>query len=257
MPRLKAALADAGNWVGQLPDAQHPLVTLRDVPASPTVVLLHPLGTLTVSQTVVPLDIDISRFGPAAPAGARRFTITGVSFGGQDETGQSVKVKDFFAPAQFFEMTDDQKLSRPSFEPMNAGVGFGSAAFDFTANADDWLEVESIDFETITVDKEKNESRSSGPEHSYALTPALLVKQARYGAAGAAGLRRSGRTKYRTTAGKNQIAKEGWSMLATDDLTVQGAPTTYSEAEQALQQLRRDNPAKAARMSILRRSEMN
>ena len=67
MPRLKDALADAGNWVGQLPDAQHPLVTLRAVPAGPTVVLLHPLGTLTVKQTVVPLDIDISRFGPALP----------------------------------------------------------------------------------------------------------------------------------------------------------------------------------------------
>ena len=135
-------------------------------------------------------------------------------------------------------MTDDQKLSRPSFERLNAGVGFGSAAFEFTANADDWLEVESIDFETITIDKEKNQSRSSGPEQSYALTPALLLKQSRYGAAGAAGLRRSGRTRYRTTTGRNQITKEGWSLAQTDDLTVQGAPTTYSEAEQTLQQLR-------------------
>jgi hypothetical protein len=187
----------------------------------------------------------------------RRFAITGVTVGGHDETRQAVKVKEFFAPAQFFEMTDDAKLSRPSFERLDAGVGFGSAAFDFTANADDWLEVESIAFETITVDKENNQSSRSDPQNPYAVTPALLAKQARYGAAAAAGPRRSGRTKYRTIVGKNQMAKEGWSILETDDLTVQGAPTTYAEAEQTLQQIRRDDPARAARITILRRSELN
>ena len=42
--------------------------------------------------------------------------------------------------------------------------------------------------------------------------------------------------------GKHRIAKEGWSIVATDDLTVQpvpgieaGKPTIYSEAAQALQ----------------------
>ena len=159
--------------------------------------LLHPLGTLTVKQSVVPLDMDISRFGQAAPAGARRFTISSVSLGGQNQTTQSVK--DFFAPAQFFEMSDDEKLSRPSFESMAAGVSIGSDEFDFTANADDWLEVEAIEFETIIVDKEKNESRSSGPKDLYALSPELLGKQARFGAAGTSDIRRTGRAKYRTT----------------------------------------------------------
>ncbi len=65
-------------------------------------------------------------------------------------------MKDFFAPAQFFEMSDEEKLSRPSFESMTAGIVIGSAEIDFTANTDDWLEVESIEFETIIVDKEKD-----------------------------------------------------------------------------------------------------
>ena len=120
LPRLKEALGNPGNWVGQLPAGQRPMVTLREKPGAATDVLLHPLGTLTVKQSVVPLNLDISRFGQAAPAGARRFTISSVSLGGQSQTTRAVK--DFFAPAQFFEMSDDEKLSRPSFEPMAAGV---------------------------------------------------------------------------------------------------------------------------------------
>src|SRR6185295_18208388 len=121
LPRLKEALSNPGNWTSQLPVGQRQVVTLRAKTPSPNEVLLHPLGTLTVKQNVVPLNLDISTFGQAAPAGARRFTI-GVSLGAQNQTPQTIK--DFFAPAQFFKMTDDEKLSRPSFELMDSGVGF-------------------------------------------------------------------------------------------------------------------------------------
>ena len=93
------------------------------------------------------------------------------------------------------------------------------------------------------MDKEKNESRRSDPKNLYQLSAELFGKQARFGAAGDSALRRTGRAKYRTAVGKHQIAKEGWSIVATDDLTVQpvpgieeGKPVIYSEAEQALQQ---------------------
>src|SRR4029077_9772771 len=156
LPRLKEALSNPANWVGQLPAGQRPMVTLREKARTATEVLLHPLGTLTVKQGIVPLDLDISRFGQAAPAGARRFTITSVSLGAQSQTTQAVK--EFFAPAQFFEMSDDEKLSRPSFEAMAAGVTIGSAEFAFTSDTDDWLEVEAIKFETLIMNKEKQES---------------------------------------------------------------------------------------------------
>ena len=260
LPRLKEALGNPGNWMSQLPDGQRPMVTLRAKPGAATEVLLHPLGTLTVKQGVVPLNMDISRFGQAAPAGARRFTITSVRLGGQNQTTRSVK--EFFAPAQFFEMSDDEKLSRPSFEPMAAGVGIGSDEIAFTADANDWLEVQAIEFETIIVDKQRRESRHSDPKNLYKLTPVLLGKQARFGAAGNSDLRRTGKAKYRTTMDKHRIEKEGWSIVATDDLTVQAVtgieagPTIYSEAAQALRKLKQENPAKAAGLTILRLSEL-
>jgi hypothetical protein len=277
--RLKEALGNPGNWTGRLPDGQRPMVTLRAKTGAPTEVLLHPLGTLTVKQSIVPLNLDISRFGQAAPAGARHFTISSVSLGEQNPpTTQSVKgffemsdsVKEFFAPAQFFEMSDDEKLSRPSFESMAAGVSIGSDKFVFTDNPDDWLEVEAIEFETWIVDKQTNVPRRSDPEdpedpkkkNLYKLSLVLLGKQARFGAAGNSDLRRTGKAKYRTTMGKHRIDKEGWSIVATDDLTVQSVPgieaksTTYSEAAQALRRLKQENPAKAAGLKILRLSEV-
>ena len=38
-------------------------------------------------------------------------------------------VTDLFAPAQFREMTDDEKLTAPAFEPMQAGIRFASPAY--------------------------------------------------------------------------------------------------------------------------------
>ncbi len=261
LPLLKEALGNPGNWVGELPDGQHALVTLRPRARTATEVLLHPLGTLTVKQGIVPLDLDVSRFGQAAPAGARRFTISSVSLGEQSQTTDPVK--EFFAPAQFFEMTDDEKLSRPSFESMTAGVSIGSQEVVFTTDDNDRLEVEGIKFETIIMNKEKKESRRGDPENLYQLTAELLSKQARFGAAGAAAIRRSGKAKYRSVVGKHRMAKEGWSIVATDELTVEPVPgikeekpTIYSEAVQALTKLQQHDPVKAAGLKIMRLSEV-
>jgi len=203
----------------------------------------------------VPLDMDISRFGDAPPAGERRFAIHAVSPGWQ--TLQAVR--DFFAPAQFFEMSDAEKLSRPSFESMPAGVSLGSEGFSF--NAGDGLEVPAIQFETIIVGEPQDGAGATPPENEYQLSPLLLVKQARFGAAANSDLRHTGAGKYRTTAGKHQIARKGWSIISTDDLKVLALPgvqgaASYSEAGQALQKLKQQDPAKARGLKILRLFEV-
>ena len=135
LPRLTEALRNRGNWVSQLPNRQQEVVTLRPNPWTAKDVLLHPLGTLTIKQTVVPLNFEISRFGQGPPAGARNFTIN-VASGGFTQSPDSVK--DFFAPAQFIEMTDDEKLSRPSFESMDAGLTIGSKSKQSSSRRRSW-----------------------------------------------------------------------------------------------------------------------
>ena len=262
LPLLKEALGQPDNWVARLPDGQRSLVTLRSRQGAANEVPLHPLGTLTVKQNVVPLNLDIARFGQTTPAGARRFTITSVSLGGQSQAAPP-PVRDFFAPAQFFEMSDDEKLSRPSFEALPAGVSFGAEAFTFSDDANDWLEVDAIAFDTITVDPETHASHPSSPTEAYAMSPERLDKQARFGAAGASALRRLGSAKYRTARVGHKVVKEGWSIVDTVNLSVPsvpgmeaGKPVAYSEAAEALRHLQQADPAQARGLRILRLSEL-
>ena len=110
LPLLKEALGHPDNWTAQLPDGQRPMVTLRAKPGAADDVLLHPLGTLTVKQSVVPLNLEISssvrRRRPARAASRSAAS----AWAATDQTPQPVT--DFFAPAQFFEMSDDEKLSQ-------------------------------------------------------------------------------------------------------------------------------------------------
>jgi len=266
LPRLQEALRHPDNWVTRLPQGQRPVVTLT-TRAESTEILLHPLGTLEVKETVVPLNMEISRFGQTAPAGERRFTITSVNIGGDEQVPRMVR--DFFAPAQFLELTDDEKLSRPSFEQMDAGVTFMSDAIVFTTERSDWLEAKAIEFETWILDKGTNVTESAdekdaqGVRMFYQLSAQLFSRQARFGAAGTSELRRTGKARYRTTLAKHKIAKEGWTIVDRDDLTPQpvtgveeGRPASYSEAVQELHKLKEESPTRASRLKILRPSEL-
>jgi hypothetical protein len=86
--------------------------------------VLHPVGTLQVSQRAVPLDLTIDTVGAQKPSDANYFQVQVTSTG-------LVKVKDLtepFAPAQFKSFDDAAKLSQPAYSPLHSGVELSSAA---------------------------------------------------------------------------------------------------------------------------------
>src|SRR5262249_52765856 len=116
LPLLTAALADSRNWGAPLLAGTQSFVSLKKNGAQP----VHPLARLEVHESVVPLGLAIDRFASAPVEGADRFTI-----GAYQVKGSSVDhepLQDDFAPAQFFNLSDDDKLARPSFEQHDAGV---------------------------------------------------------------------------------------------------------------------------------------
>jgi hypothetical protein len=127
---LTTALADSRSWQTG-PPAGHGVVTVRGQNAASSAV--HPLGTLTVRQHAVPLELHIERYGPDLLDAACSYQITAATIGGL--AAQAADVTDFFAPAQFQTMTDAQKLSAPSFEPMTAGTTLGSAGLSLPQTA--------------------------------------------------------------------------------------------------------------------------
>jgi hypothetical protein len=121
-PLLLAALGDARSWSAQLPAGGDALVTLRTL--TPTSdILAHPHGTLQVRQRLVPLDRVLDRFGGEILTGGRQLGIASATLAG--EAAPTEPLDDLFAPAQFSALTDDEKLSQPSFAPMVSGALIG------------------------------------------------------------------------------------------------------------------------------------
>jgi hypothetical protein len=184
--QLTAALNDAKSWTTELPIGQTRIVSLRESVADGTL-RVHPLGTLTVRQSVVPLNLtrDLDKFNDSPIAGARRFTVTRVAVGTGTGTETTGTVQDDFAPAQFFEMSDDDKLASPSFEPMQAGLRIGASAFAFSVGQG---VASPLEYETRTIDR-KAAVPTPPLQTTYVLSRALLEMHAMHGAAGRSSLR--------------------------------------------------------------------
>jgi len=123
IPLLKGEFDKLDNWRAQLPPTNNLLVSLRKLDATESTQVLHPLGTLRVSQRAVPLDLKIDKVGNQKPSDANQFTLTA--------TAGLVKANDAdeqFAKAQFLNMSDADKLSQRAFDPMHGGLLLASGA---------------------------------------------------------------------------------------------------------------------------------
>jgi hypothetical protein len=86
-------------------------------------VVLHPFGSLSITQKLIPLNLPIQKLGTQRIGDGRVFGVDRVLLG--LAPGQIAPLREQFAPAQFIEMNDAQKLSSRSFEDYEAGVQVG------------------------------------------------------------------------------------------------------------------------------------
>jgi hypothetical protein len=113
------------NWLAKVLDSNNLLVSLRKVDdgSSPNLVL-HPLGTLVISQRAVPLGLGITKVGSRKIEDGQRFNLEVTTTELQD-TGNRPQEK--FAVAQYQELSKDEKLTRPSFQDYEGGVALSVA----------------------------------------------------------------------------------------------------------------------------------
>jgi hypothetical protein len=111
---------------------------------------VHPAADLVLRQSVAPLDRDLVKAGEAPIDGARRLHIDGVLVGADNVATMlpaGAAVTDQFAPSQFFELSDDERLTGPQFESLPSGVqvSAGATAWGGTATLADSIEEIVID----------------------------------------------------------------------------------------------------------------
>jgi hypothetical protein len=218
---------------------------------------IHPLGQLSIKQKIVPLDLKISRFGNTVPSGANTFTISSVTIGGKNVSLRPAM--DFFAPSQFLDLSDDEKLAAPSFESMKAGIALGTPGY-LTATNDLDIIVEPIEYETILIDKAN--PGDGVPPVKVPISISVLESHLSFGAAARSVLRTTGKAKYASAAAKNGLVSKGWAIASTTDGSMQGVSdlkagtiVSYSQSFQALQAARAIDPSAGAKLMLVRVSK--
>lgn len=150
---LKPALADTSNWTSYNLPGEIDLVKIN-VPEESDELILTPQSGIRIQQGIVPLNERIEKFGNAQPKGGNYFEIRRIEIGGHPiEPGEEDYLEDYFAPNNFFELSDGEKLTRPSFDRYNSGIQFDALGIDGGAICGEKQEKE-LTYEEITIDEE-------------------------------------------------------------------------------------------------------
>jgi hypothetical protein len=225
---LNAALANPRNWNSQLPSGVAALVSTRQV-SDPNTIFAHPLAMLEVHEQVVPLGLAIECFGQAVPSGATEFAITGFNVGSQ-ATGYTA-VQDDFAPAQFFDLSDNDKLSRPSFERHDAGaVMSGNFVTNGAARA------KTVNYETYYINTPGVVTVDEGVPQAFPWSGLQFVMST--GAAARKTISRSDSLRYAASGNPIKVQELVFVVAGTANLATASAPAatgpTYSDAAASL-----------------------
>jgi hypothetical protein len=125
---LETEAGKRANWSVQLPAADESYCTFIKREGEKDVVA-HPLAALAFTQTRVPLAVKLDKVGDAAVEGPNTLDIEDISFPGSTAHAAPSVKKEQFAAAQFFNLSDDDRLGKPSFEAMAAGRDFNLEDF--------------------------------------------------------------------------------------------------------------------------------
>ncbi|MEL7025326.1 MAG: DUF6603 domain-containing protein [Pseudomonadota bacterium] len=117
---LRQELENRDNWQGRAGKRLHHTVTHRELDRlEDSTLVVYPFGELGFGQDVLPLNYDIEKFGDKVPEGANRIGISAVRIG--DEVLPTQKRKALFAAGNFTKLSENEKLSRKSFERFENG----------------------------------------------------------------------------------------------------------------------------------------
>ena len=166
MPILTAELGKNANWKAQLPSNVKLLVTLRKLDPSESAMVMHPSGTLQVSQRSIPLDLQLDKVGSQKPSDANEFslTVTGTVL------AKTRELSELFSPSQFRDFDDATKLSQPAFVPQDSGVELAGGSNLTSATAI----TRPVRYDLTVIDAESEPARFKYFPHSRALFGTFL-----------------------------------------------------------------------------------
>ena len=260
-----AAFHLAGNWGSMLPGKMQMNESLRSDLTGDGVVdlVVHPAGALEVRQKIAPLNMRLEMYGNAPITGHNKITITqfqaghlgaGNEFVPTSDSPEPTLVGDWitehFARGQFEELSNQQKLSVPSFEKM---IGGAVMAQSDAVRVDGEIESKPLGFESILLTEERLSTKR------LALNGEDFDADGRWLLAGAArakhGARKGGVGRFGTgQAPALAVQEEAYTLVNKDTLTRIDADVgemTRMEADQTLADRVAQDPSLAGSVMVV------
>jgi hypothetical protein len=144
LPKMRLEFEKLESWRATLPAAGQFFVSLRDLGSASTLVL-HPSGTLQISQRFAPLNFQLDKIGNQKPSDVKR--IAAAAQAGPLAVKGATREK--FATGQYRDMDDAAKLSAPAYEPLDSGIELGAAGQPWATGP---LAQRNVRYEVIVVD---------------------------------------------------------------------------------------------------------
>lgn len=123
LPLFTDAYNDNGNWAIQSDDIVEGLVSISK--SDEEGLIINSSDRLLFNQNAVPLDRDIQRVGEALPGDVKQISIVEIKVGSHSFTDMET-LTTLFAPAQYTDMTDQEKLKAENFEQMHSGFSLAT-----------------------------------------------------------------------------------------------------------------------------------
>jgi len=259
---LKEAILDGRNWSASPPANAFRVVSLAP-PAEVPGMIVDPVGGVSFHQKILPLNRKITKFAETKPLGPDRYNLDRVRIGppGMEEIVSPSILQDFFAPAQFEDMTDSEKLSRPSFAKMDSGMSLAGDMVD----AGNGLTRTSIYYETIILVEEnlpRGEEGAPETKELYKLKHEHQLSMILKGAAANSPLQKKGFEKYANKMRKTvKFDDEAYVIVSTEDLSATDlgkdrAPLSKDAAYQILGDYLSQNPQEKNRLQVVPAAEV-
>jgi hypothetical protein len=249
LPLLAEALRADDNWAGELAPQRHRLESLREAAEISGQLLLHPVGRLKISQKVVPLNVRIDRLGSQRPSDGREFKLEQVTPAASGSIPQEA-----FAPAQFFDLTDEQKLTSASFKELDSGIRIGDAAGLHTG----YGAAREVKYELKYIDSQR-EQRLSGAKNLFEVNAGAFNTWTLQGAIAQSELSFARRRKSSLAPPAVAVAPESFAIVNSGDLKLFDELSLLGNERAAaarLNQLIETNPALRGTIQVVPAFEM-
>jgi hypothetical protein len=248
LPALRAELEKHDSWRATVPGAGRLLVSLREL-GDPDLLVLHPVGTLQVSQRFIPLGLPLDKVGNQKPSDIKKATVSVDAAGGLAGRGP---MRERFAAAQYRDMDDAAKLSAPAFELLESGVELGAAGNPWVTGP---AATRTVRYDSIIVDT----AHERFPSRYFEFWGDLFVHFAAGASVSKSALSRANELKRQPFEAKVAVNEAGFVVAHQSDNTpfAESAFGSHVEATAYLQETIAGDPALADSIHVLPTAEVS